>query len=43
MLTAVNALIVNLQPVIMGALADGRGLSDTNLGRVSAIFVSALG
>lgn len=39
-LTGVNALVINVQPIIMGALADGRGLSSGNLGQLSAIFIA---
>lgn len=38
-LTAINTLVVNVQPIIMGALADGRGLTDAGLGQIGAIFV----
>lgn len=41
LLSGLTALVVNLQPIIMGALADGRGLNDGDLGRVSAIFIGA--
>jgi len=38
-LASVNALVINVQPLIMGALADGRGLSASDLGQISAIFI----
>lgn len=38
-IAGLNALVMNVQPIIMGALADGRGLDDARLGQVSAIFI----
>lgn len=38
-LSGLNMLVVNLQPLILGALADSYGLSDRQLGHISAIFV----
>lgn len=39
MLSALTALVINLQPIIMGALATDRRLDDAALGHVSAIFI----
>lgn len=41
LLSGLTALVVNLQPIMMGALASGRGLNDADLGRLSAIFIGA--
>lgn len=38
-LIGINQLIVNLQPLVLGALAETYHLSDTQLGHVSAIFI----
>lgn len=38
-ITGLNMLVVNLQPLILGAFADSYGFSDRQLGHVSAIFV----
>ncbi len=38
-LSGLNMLVVNLQPLILGALADSHGLTDRQLGHISAIFV----
>ncbi len=38
-LAALNALLVNLQPLILGAMAEGYGLTDRELGYVSSVFV----
>ncbi|HVI33612.1 MFS transporter [Phenylobacterium sp.] len=38
-LIALNALIINVQPLILGALAKGYALGDRQLGYVSAVFV----
>lgn len=38
-LLALNQLAVNIQPLLLGALADGYGLTDRQLGHVSAVFV----
>ena len=40
-LIGLNQLISNVQPLILGALADGYGLSDRQLGHVSSAFVAA--
>ncbi|MBS0411215.1 MAG: MFS transporter [Proteobacteria bacterium] len=39
-LVALNALISNVQPLILGAMAKDFGLTDAHLGYVSAAFVS---
>lgn len=41
-LISLAQLIINLQPIILGALADAYGLSDRQLGHVSAIFVGSV-
>lgn len=38
-LSGLNMLVVNLQPLILGALADSYGLSARQLGHIGAIFV----
>lgn len=38
-LSGLNMLVVNLQPLILGALADSYGLSDRQLGHIGAIFI----
>lgn len=38
-LVALNALIVNVQPLILGALAEGYGLADRDLGYISSVYI----
>jgi hypothetical protein len=38
-LTGINVLIINLQPIIMTTLADSRGLTDATLGQINAISI----
>lgn len=38
-LIGINQLIVNLQPLVLGALAGAYGLGDAQLGHISAIFI----
>lgn len=38
-LIGLNMLIVNIQPLVLGALATGYGFTDRQLGHVSAVFV----
>ncbi len=38
-ISGLNLLVVNLQPLILGAFADSYGFSDRQLGQISAIFV----
>lgn len=40
-LIALNQLVVNIQPLLLGAMAQGYGLSDRQLGHVSAVYVGA--
>lgn len=39
-ISGLNVLIVNLQPLILGALADSHGFTDRQLGQLGAIFVA---
>lgn len=40
-LIALNQLVVNIQPLLLGAIAQGYGMSDRQLGHVSAVYVGA--
>lgn len=40
-LSGMTALVINLQPILMGALAMGRGVSDAGIGQISAVFIGS--